>query len=204
MLGTLALAIEVVGVPRSVASQPWWLPVFLGLGALLGWAAMRAYDAVLRIDRRQQRSSRSVAARRLSQPPSMGVSFVRPDLAGAGAPRSGMVLSHLIACAVLEELLFRGVIVQLALASSTTAGTALILALSIALFGAAHADLGPAQAFAFVPLGVINLVATLVTGSVVPAVIAHVVVNARAWWATRQRSVEHPGRRPLSGWRPSW
>jgi hypothetical protein len=203
MLGTLTLALTVVGVDLPSGRQPWRVLLLVALGSLTGWLAVRAYDLVLgRYRRRQHYPMASLSPR--SRPASQGVRYVRPDLAGRHAPRSGVVLAHLVVCAGLEELLFRGVIVSLAFTVPVAAGTVMVLTLSVAMFGAAHADLGLGQALAVLPLGLLALASVLVSGSVVPAVVAHVVMNVRAWWVTRQRPDSVPGPEAVRAWRPTW
>lgn len=89
-------------------------------------------------------------------------------------------LLMLEAVAVLEEIIYRGVLLSIALwlpagpRFVAIAGVVLIFALS-------HVSFGFAQATAKLPLGIVATLLTFGAGSVLPAAVAHGVVSAIAW-----------------------
>lgn len=111
------------------------------------------------------------------------------------------VIAIAVAPAVCEELLFRGFVLQ-ALRSAMGAAAAVVV--SAALFAAIHLDPSGGGAtlyrvpFAFL-VGVGLAVLRLRTGSLVPAMIAHAVVNATTFAAALQETEALPTPRPWLG-----
>ena len=203
----------------DLGGLPWPLVLvaFVPVGGLGGLAAIWAYDRIVRVIRARARGGpvRSAAGASsgwawASRPPGTptrgsapGASRTRRPLssraggpAAVEAPRPATVTGHLVACAVLEELVFRGLLVWAALALGGVGGAAALAVVTV-LFALSHAELGPGQPLAFLPLSVIALALVLVTGSVLPAVTAHVVVNVRAGVAAGRRTAT---RVPARGW----
>jgi len=89
----------------------------------------------------------------------------------------------LVTIAVLEELVFRGVLTEAALRLGHPVLTAGGLALACAVFGVGHAAFG-GQLTAKTVLGVVALGVLLVTGALLAAVLVHVIMNLAAWRAT--------------------
>jgi membrane protease YdiL (CAAX protease family) len=90
------------------------------------------------------------------------------------------VLAIAVAPAVCEELLFRGFVLQALLARLGTAGA---VALSAVLFGVIHLDFSGGGATLYrvpfaIAVGVGFALLRLRTGSLLPAMLAHAVVNA--------------------------
>ncbi|WP_454084209.1 CPBP family intramembrane glutamic endopeptidase [Georgenia sp. Marseille-Q6866] len=173
----------------DLGGLPWPLALvaFIAVGGLGGLAAIWAYDRIVRVIRaRASQVSRPLFSRVARQS--------RP--AAVEAPRPVTVTGHLVACAVLEELVFRGLLVGAALAVGGVGGAAALVAVTV-LFALSHAELGPGQPLAFLPLSVIALALVLLTGSVLPAVTAHVVVNVRAGVAAGRQT---GSRVPAGGW----
>lgn len=218
VLGDGAARVDLGGVPWPLA-----VVALVGVGGLGGVAAIWAYDRTVRAVRPRARGASSRRRPGSAVPvPSPGWAWAgrpaRTTAPGPGPawvdrpsgsrvtrtgtqpatrlPRPATVTAHLVACAVLEELVFRGLLVWAALAVGGVGGAAALAAVT-ALFALSHAELGPGQALAFLPLSVIALALTLATGSVVPAVTAHVVVNVRAGVAAGRRSAS---RVPAGGW----
>jgi membrane protease YdiL (CAAX protease family) len=90
----------------------------------------------------------------------------------------------LVSAAALEEVLFRGVLVELSLSLRSPALTATCLLASLLAFALTHVALGWAEVFAKLPLGALALISVLLLPSVVPAILAHVLFNLHAWRAT--------------------
>ncbi|MBD8061029.1 CPBP family intramembrane glutamic endopeptidase [Oceanitalea stevensii] len=198
-------------------SWPLALVAFVAVGGLGGLAAIWAYDRIVRVIRARARggpmrpapgtaprwawASRppGTPARSSgpgSSPVSRPLSRASSGPAAVEAPRPATVTGHLVACAVLEELAFRGLLVWAALAVGGVGGAAALVAVTV-LFALSHAELGPGQPLAFLPLSVIALALVLLTGSMLPAVTAHVVVNVRAGVAAGRQT---GSRVPAGGW----
>jgi membrane protease YdiL (CAAX protease family) len=101
-------------------------------------------------------------------------------------------LGLLIAVAIGEEVTYRGVLIALAdLFPHWTLTVAAIL-LACVVFACAHVFFGWVQVLAKLPLSVLAAVATVVTGAVVAAVVAHVVFNVWVWRYRRAMPVAVP------------
>lgn len=87
----------------------------------------------------------------------------------------------LITGAVLEELVYRGAFQRFALTECAWPCAVLLLAAASAAFACSHLPFGWAQAAAKVPLSLMALTATLVTGTVLAAVVGHVWFNIRVY-----------------------
>lgn len=98
-------------------------------------------------------------------------------------PGSLSVLGWLLAVAVAEEILYRGVLTAVALALPT-GWNVLALILLTAMFSVIHISFGWAQMIAKLPLGVLALIATLALGTILPAITAHCIFN---WYFWRKR-----------------
>lgn len=98
----------------------------------------------------------------------------------ASVPDSARATAGWLVCvAVGEELLYRGVLLDSArLAPPLLASIA--IAVSVLLFAAAHLSLGRGNAMTMLALGGAAAAATLLSASVVPAVIGHALYNVRA------------------------
>jgi membrane protease YdiL (CAAX protease family) len=94
-------------------------------------------------------------------------------------PYSMLGLLLLVGC--FEEVLFRGVLVELILDIPSLILVVLGLAASVVLFASSHLRVGYGEVLAKLPLGALTLLVTLVTRSVVPAIVAHAYFNFRAW-----------------------
>ena len=180
--------------PVSVLGWIASLPV----GAAAGVAALRCDRAVVRHGRRRGRR-RGRAARRTAPraaqrfDPSrvaatewsgsggvrrkVGAHRVSRDLRyeGDAATTSSGVMA---AIAVLEELIFRGFLLQACLWLPGGLAVPAVAAL-VATFAASHIWFGWLQVAAKLPLGVITTVCALLVGGVVVAVVAHLVFNLK-------------------------
>ncbi len=107
----------------------------------------------------------------------------------------------LVSVAVVEELVFRGVLVSLALrAPGPVLVVAGVLGAQLA-FAVSHVFFGWGQVLAKLPLAAACAAAVLLTGTVLPAVVAHVLFNVSVWRyhrATPQVTDRAAGR--TAGW----
>jgi hypothetical protein len=155
------------------------------LAGLVGGAiAIRSDDTVRRMARRWERrhAARGPEAERRRQ-------LLRPP-AGRGdksvAAEAGRdTLAILLVIALLEECLFRGIVVDLSLEVAPAALAAACIVGSLAAFGAAHIYWGWAEMVAKLPLGTVALLASLPFHALVGAVVVHVMFNAHVWLAVK-------------------
>jgi hypothetical protein len=108
-------------------------------------------------------------------------------------------LVQLATIGALEELDYRGALVGACFLVPSTALRTAALAASVAAFALSHIWFGWPHVAAKVPLGVLTMAAALVAGSVVPAVVAHVVFNVAVARALRNESAASSARA-----RPAW
>ncbi|MGH4035630.1 CPBP family intramembrane glutamic endopeptidase [Actinomycetota bacterium Odt1-20B] len=90
-------------------------------------------------------------------------------------------LVWLVTVGVLEECVFRGTLTGVALHQHAWPVRALVLLLATAAFALSHIFFGWAQVVAKLPLSCVALALTLATGTVLGAVVAHALFNARIW-----------------------
>jgi membrane protease YdiL (CAAX protease family) len=168
-LGTLLAVAAVAGVALRLPGLRWssWTVVAVVVGLAAGEVAVRA-DAWIR---------RSLT-RRTRYVPAMRPAVAAPPMAAHAT------LALLLGVAVLEEVLYRGVLVDLSLELPVVAAAACIAATVVA-FAAAHVYWGWVEMLAKLPLGLAALAASLPFRVVLGAIAAHVVFNTRAWLATR-------------------
>jgi membrane protease YdiL (CAAX protease family) len=212
---TLVMVLVVIG---AVALLGWrdligdsmfgWLcaPV---LGPLVGYAIIQLDTAIVRgySDRmRQARLGGSSSAMNAGRP---GPARIRPAGVAlqADVPKRRTVgvtqvsnhfrptaedfrfrLSWLIAVAVLEELIFRGALLRLALHLPMSLAIVAISSV-IAMFALSHIFFGWVQVLAKTPLSIIATAVTLLTGTVGAAVVAHVFFNWHVWYRRRNLAV---------------
>ncbi|MFI0220374.1 CPBP family intramembrane glutamic endopeptidase [Streptomyces lydicus] len=100
-------------------------------------------------------------------------------------------LGVLLAGAVLEEAVFRGVLGRMALDAPDAAGTALT-GLAVAAFCLSHLPFGWPQVIAKLPLSLLAMSTVLLTGGIAAAVVGHVLFNWNYW--RYQRALGTTGR----------
>ncbi len=175
-----ALALILTGVPTLESHSLGGLGLALLAAGIACLAALRGEAHIARLLRRR---SRRGAARRVS----ITTELVRPDLASRPAATGSSVLSWLLVIAAGEEVLFRGVLVDLARqvpGGSTT--HAVLLVASVIAFAFSHSQLGFAEALSKLPLSVACMAACLVSGTVLAPIAAHVAYNAWMWRAATE------------------
>lgn len=176
------------------------LPVGLAVGHLArrgDRAVVRAFNRRTVMRRRDDLSSRPGAAMMRPQ--------VRPSFAGTLPFTGGQqarrrlitrrtrrslpssfaaqnpTLPVLVIGAGFEELVFRGFLVSVCFLLPHAALTALALVGTVAAFALFHVWFGWAHVLAKLPLGLLCLVAVLALGTVLPAIVAHVLFNFDVW-----------------------
>jgi hypothetical protein len=169
-VGTLVAVAAVAAVALRLPGLRWssWTLAALLVGLFAGEVAVRA-DAWIR--RRLTRRARYTPV-------------MRPAVA-APPTAAHATLALLLAVAVVEEVLYRGVLVDLSLELPVAAAAACIAATVLA-FAAAHVYWGWIEMLAKLPLGLAALAASLPFRVVLGAIAAHVVFNTRAWLAARE------------------
>jgi len=90
-------------------------------------------------------------------------------------------LAALVGLAILEELVYRDVLLRASLALPGVVLDALALAGTLIAFALAHVDHGWPHVLAKLPLGALCLLLVLASSSVLPAIATHLVFNVRAW-----------------------
>ena len=90
-------------------------------------------------------------------------------------------ISSLVMGAVLEELIYRGFLVSACFLLPTNFLIGIALASSIIIFALSHIRFGWPHVLAKLPLGALAMIAVLSLGTVLPAVVAHVVFNIGIW-----------------------
>ncbi|MFF7725405.1 CPBP family intramembrane glutamic endopeptidase [Streptomyces sp. NPDC008001] len=192
--------------PRGIATGPLW-PGAAGpvAGAACGLLVIRSDAALTRWSAARARARPGTAARGSARrPQETRVRAVRPVRAPGASPgdgprrrvmgiakgRGGYVptaddyrvgLGWLLAVAVLEELVFRGVLLRMALRPGNEGLRVAGIVGVVAMFALSHIFFGWAQVLAKLPLSVLATAATLVTGSVWAAAVTHMVFNAYVW-----------------------
>jgi len=87
----------------------------------------------------------------------------------------------ILGIAILEEILYRGYLVQASLMLDNIYLIAIALSASVLAFSLAHIQFGWAHVFGKLPLGILALASVLVLGSIVSAIIIHCLFNYIVW-----------------------
>ena len=93
----------------------------------------------------------------------------------------GLGLGWLLATAVAEEFVFRGVLLRLALQPHALLAQCACVAAGVLAFALSHIFFGWGQVLAKLPLSVLATVATLLLGTVAAAALAHALFNWHVW-----------------------
>lgn len=176
-LATLSLPIVTGGSPGALA-----LAVPIGIG--IGLAGLRLDAIARRVGRRRAREARPrMRPRATARAPRSGGQPVAA-VPGEGSA-SVSTLALLVAVGALEELLFRGVLVDLSRSIRSPGLEAACLVATVAVFALSHVYWGWSEVASKAALGVLALAAVLGLGTVLPAVLAHGTFNAGTWIAAR-------------------
>ena len=102
-----------------------------------------------------------------------------------GSEGYGFSLWSLVALAALEEVFYRGWLLEVCrLLPSTTLGWAAIVA-TVLVFSLIHLPFGWPDVIGKVPLGILALIGVQLTGSVAAAIVTHIYFNVQFWWEQR-------------------
>lgn len=195
---------ELVG--DSVNAWVVSLPLGVVIGVIAGWsdrAIVRSLSRRRFVDEMggqpivRRTGQRSHRVRRVTHFPVAGQLARRRALGLPGAqqtmwPSAGdrpFGLLPLLVVATLEELIYRGLLVQAALLLPSDFMVALALAGSVISFALSHISFGWPHVAAKLPLSALALIAVISLGTVLPAILAHLVFNARIWrdWRSQPR-----------------
>ncbi|MFI1070132.1 type II CAAX prenyl endopeptidase Rce1 family protein [Streptomyces puniciscabiei] len=92
-----------------------------------------------------------------------------------------LALGWLLATAVAEECVFRGVLLNLALLPDAPVARVAAVAAAVAAFALSHAFFGWHQVLAKLPLSLLATLATLVLGTILAAAVGHALFNWHVW-----------------------
>jgi membrane protease YdiL (CAAX protease family) len=181
------LAVATLNLPSLTQSSPAALVGSLLVGLPAGFAASWCDRSVRRVIWESRRRAEAVDGTRPR--PLVPLGAAAPQLSlpmsetdtGEFRPSS---LGALVAVAALEEVLFRGVLIDLSRELSPEFA-AICIAASLLVFAGSHVYWGWEEVIAKLPLGVAALVVSLPFRAVIGAVAAHAVFNAQSWLATR-------------------
>jgi hypothetical protein len=185
----------------SVLAWGLALPVGLAAGAIAKWsdrAILRSISrrSVLRRRRGYQGRTTAASTARSGPRPSRATSV---PFAGQPATRRELSLHRVgqrferaftlhdagvwpyVVAAALEEVVYRGFLVGVCFLLPGTVLIAFALAGTVVAFALTHIWFGWEHVAAKLPLGAATLVAALVLGTALPAIVAHVVFNVGVW-----------------------
>lgn len=91
------------------------------------------------------------------------------------------LLFLLVVIAVFEELIFRGFLVSACFLLTNNFWIAIAVIGLVVFFALSHIFFGWLQAIAKLPLSILTTISVLASGSVLPAIFAHITFNIRAW-----------------------
>jgi membrane protease YdiL (CAAX protease family) len=210
-------------LPRSLERAAF----SLAAGAAAGWLSVRADRAVVRfLSRRELLRGRRVtehaagaSRRRFAHDVSTTLRPVTMAVRGSGVsrrtvglirseavrPYSGggpVLLAAFLVSGALEEVVFRGLLLQLVLRLHHVAAVAAAVAGLAAMFALGHIFFGWAHVLAKTPLSILTTIVTLALGSVLAAIAAHVVFNLAAALEARDHAVPacREAAPPLQAW----
>lgn len=177
-----------VGSPRS-----WLLGILLGgVGGVLATQADRAIRRLA--DRRYQEPSTFRAGRRGAHQEPRRLGTINRNGTPYGpnlqvlddqVKHYGFTLWPLVAVATLEEMIYRGWLLEVCrlLPSGALSGVAVVA--TVLAFSLLHLPFGWPHVVGKTPLGVLALIGVLLTGSVVAAIVAHICFNVQVWHEQR-------------------
>jgi membrane protease YdiL (CAAX protease family) len=162
------------------SSRSWLASVPIGMAA--GLLAVRAdHEVVLRAHRRRYRPVRS---------PGYNVSS---GAIGDHLANHGFTLKLLLAAAVLEEMIYRGWLLEACRVLGSGLLCAAAMVTTVLAFSLAHLQFGWPHVLSKTPLSLLALAAVLLTGSVIAAVVAHLWFNLHAWRYQQELRGATPG-----------
>jgi MFS family permease len=182
------LALLLLRLPSLTRISWAALAVSVPVGLAAGGLAICCDSTTWRLLRRRKRNRGRLQgpriSRNLSSPGAAGSDWLAPAPFGREASPVSL-LSLLIAVAALEEVLFRGVLVDLILVLSSPALVVVFLTLTVVCFALSHLYWGWGEVLAKSSLGALALVSVLALRTIAPAIIAHVLFNIWTWIRAR-------------------
>ena len=197
--GLLILGPEGI-VSRSAIAGALTIPVGIGCGIFAVWsdrAIVRGLSRRRLLLNSRRRSSPAPRTGRYSEtravtrmtPVSSGTRVVRSRGVNPGGrdffarPEDSIQTSLwlILLVAVLEELVFRGFIVQASLLLPHPALVAGAILASVVMFALSHLSFGWAHVAGKLPLGIVAALSVVALGTVAPAIIAHGLFNYQIW-----------------------
>jgi membrane protease YdiL (CAAX protease family) len=176
-------AVIVLGTPTLITPSGATLILAVPVGIIGALAAAKA-DGMVRSSWRR-RSRATTGSHGPSVRPRRVTGLDRPFFATGRevrSPSQGAALAVLLVLAgALEEVLYRGVLVDLVRNLESEAFVVLGLMAITGAFALSHIELGWEEVFAKVPLAIVTLVSVLALDHVLPAVLTHALFNARVW-----------------------
>lgn len=156
-----------------------WLLTWLAVGLIAGFLAFYADRRIVAFIRPYW-TSNVVMAASTARMAALGASGISPA-SRHSERRVPTRLLLLLASAGLEELAFRGFMLQLfLLVRPPVAEAALVIAI-IPIFALTHLWFGWTQVVAKLPLGTLTLGVALYSGSLMPAILTHLTFNLLIW-----------------------
>lgn len=196
---SLAAGVVALGPARVIgALDPARLALAVPAGILIGltarWLDRRIVRAAARSNARRLpapgRQQASLASRASATLPTETALLLggtpRRMPARATARTAGIIdsrefpLGTVLAVAVVEELFYRGVLLQAALLVASWAVPVLVVG-TVVLFALSHVAFGWSHVLAKAPLGALTAGGVLLLGSILPALIAHAWFNGSVW-----------------------
>lgn len=183
LLSTVALVVLggwVLGDPSPVQ-----LVLAVPVGVAGGIAAIRADGAIRSAVRRRHPPRTRIGSARMpiaDASTTRAQAMLRPDfVASGGRADRARVASLLGLVGALEEVLYRGVLLSLALELPSPGLIALGVGLGVSAFALSHVELGAEEVLAKVPLSLLTTASVLALHTVAPAIVIHVLFNLHGW-----------------------
>jgi len=178
--GTLTL----YGVPLLLPPVVQW-PVDIALGMVVGWGAFVADRAINRRCQRRELGRRPSQAAASGGEQRVWRAMAAPANAPAGEPASRR---DLLVIAVLEEVVFRGVLVRFALSMDATPLIGALLVAIAGVFALEHLHFGWSHVAGKLPFSAVVTIGAVVLGSSVMPIAAHVMLNLLVFRHLRETS----------------
>jgi hypothetical protein len=169
--------------PTAVLGEPRLDWILLAVGGLAGgWIALHLDRVIVRHFERSAfaKKSKAGSARALEFRNLQIRNVISPSRPGV-AENVGFTLMPVLITAVLEELVYRGVLVKSCFALPNGVLVVAALTVTCLAFALNHIGFGWPHILAKLPLSVLALAATLISGTVFPAILAHAAFNAAIW-----------------------
>lgn len=189
-IGAIVVGATISPVPEEITRAATHMFIGLGLGALL---VLTEWSFARYVRPKNQRVSETtgIDARLCTDPAVADADGIARIYRRWSTPQKIAVarpwaLPELCLVAILEEVLYRGVVGFVALSIETLVVSIGLLAVSAGLFGLSHDTFGTHQVVLKTAYALVLAGTTLFAGSLLPAVVSHLVLNAFSWMQTRR------------------